>query len=73
MMINCYSVVLSLVVRFRGRMVVAVTDLNTEKKKHVKQQSLHTRLQRDLADVQNQLQGASSRVSWRTVVCLSIS
>ena len=57
MMINCYSVVLSLVVRFRGRMVVAVTDLNTEKKKHVKQQSLHTRLQRDLADVQNQLQG----------------
>ena len=59
MMINCYSVVLSLVVRFRGRMVVAVTDLNTEKKKHVKQQSLHTRLQRDLADVQNQLQGAS--------------
>ena len=73
MMINCYSVVLSLVVRFRGRMVVAVTDLNTEKKKHVKQQSLHTRLQRDLADVQNQLQGASSRGSWRPVVCLSIS
>ena len=38
-------------------MVVAVSDLNTEKKKHVKQQALHTRLQRDLADVQNQLQG----------------
>ena len=42
----------------RGRMVVAVTDLNAERKKHVKQQALHSRLQRDLADVQSQLQGA---------------
>ena len=40
----------------KGRMVVAVSDLSTEKKKHVKQQGLHNRLQRDLADVQNQLQ-----------------
>ena len=39
-------------------MVVAVTDLNAERKKHVKQQALHSRLQRDLADVQSQLQGA---------------
>ena len=38
--------------------MVAVTDLNAEKKKHVKQQALHSRLQRDLADVQSQLQGA---------------
>ena len=41
----------------RGRMVVAVSDLSTEKKKHVKQQALHTKLQRDLADVQNLIQG----------------
>ena len=47
-----------LVAPFRGRMVVAVTDLNAERKKHVKQQALHSRLQRDLADVQSQLQGA---------------
>ena len=54
-------------------MVVAVTDLNAEKKKHVKQQSLHNRLQRDLADVQSQLQGECScmHVSLSNILCRS--